>query len=782
MFFSDQSTWWGRLPACRHQFFGRLLVLSIMCLSALGTTVAQAEDRTVVRIGIISDGPASREDNFVTSFREETMTIAGDAFLIEFPEDAVVDGGWDPDRVNLELNDLLARSDLDVILAVGVAVAADICARDEVAIPVVVPFAFEGCSTTCPIDPNFRIRSVDLGLLVSRDLRAYREVVPYTRLAVLMDSSWPFDCSGAEGGLDLAPEGVDVQVISVGSKGVDLEEELGPEVDGVYMMPLQQLGNQAFAQLIDDLIIKGLPTFSMLGETEVDRGVLAGLNTRATMASFARGSALDVLDLLEGRTAKTTTITEITGQLTLNMATAAKLEFSPSWELLSRARLLHDEGFLRDRPITLETAMARAVRANLDLAVQQRRVAADAEDIREAKSAYRPHLDVALGGAQIDENHAIAALGQYSRYAAGSLTLNQLIYSDGASANISIQKDLQRSRELDWQVLKLDIARQTVAAYMNVMRTDALVRVRQEQVDLTRTNLELARLRRSLGASAAAEVYRWEAELATARAGLLDALSVNRMSERQLSRLLDEPLTTRWDVDDPEVEAAVLMLGGGDDVALLSTPNGYDRLAVSLVAETSGNAPELAALDAVIVAQERGFKAAKRVSYAPNVGLKADLNQVLAKDTSGGLDLGDIGELIPEFDDTSWQVGVQASLPVLTGGANKARRIKAREELFALQADRRNVEEKLSQRTLSALDAATASWSTISLRRQAADASVKTLDLVRDAYGRGAASILDLLDAQNNSLTAELAALTSVYDFLDDWAEVRRSVAGLPGA
>ncbi len=60
-----------------------------------------------------------------------------------------------------------------------------------------------------------------------------------------------------------------------------------------------------------------------------------------------------------------------------------------------------------------------------------------------------------------------------------------------------------------------------------------------------------------------------------------------------------------------------------------------------------------------------------------------------------------------------------------------------------------------------------------------ADAAGKTLELVRDAYARGAASIIALLDAQNNALASELAAETAVYNFLDDWAEVQRSVAGL---
>ena len=44
-----------------------------------------------------------------------------------------------------------------------------------------------------------------------------------------------------------------------------------------------------------------------------------------------------------------------------------------------------------------------------------------------------------------------------------------------------------------------------------------------------------------------------------------------------------------------------------------------------------------------------------------------------------------------------------------------------------------------------------------------------------DQYSRGAVDILDLLDAQNSLLRAELAAANSVYDFLVDWMEVERA-------
>jgi len=649
-------------------------------------------------------------------------------------------------------------------------------------VPVVVPFAFGDCAASCSRLPGVSTRSLDLSTLITRDLRSFNDLIPFTHIAVLMDPSWPSVCSETELVRALAPDGAAISFIPVAPDTGAIADLLPPETDAVYLLSLFQMSEHQLSDLAAELTDAGIPTFSLIGEAEVDLGVLGGLNTRATTDAFARGSALEALDLIEGRDTQTAFATPIGSRLTLNMATARALGFSPSWELRTRARLLHDDELRRDRPIDLASAIRQAVTVNLDLAVADRRVAAGAEDVRDAKSTYYPQVDIGLAGAAIDENHAIAALGNYPMYAARSLTLTQLIWSDGASANITIQKELQEVRQLDLDALRLDIARDAVAAYMNVMRTQALVRIRQQQVDLTRTNLDLAQLRRSVGAAGAAEVHRWEAELATARAGYLAALSSRSMSWRQLSRLLNEPLTTRWNPKEPAISAAVDTLGGPADAALLETASGTDRLASTLVADCLDRAPELAALSAAIAAGERAHSAAKRAYYSPTVAAKADLSHILAKDESGGIDLGDIGDLIPEFDDTSWQVGVQAGLPLATGGANKARRVKAQEELFALRTDYRNAEEKLSQRTLSALDTAAASWSTIALRRQAADAASQTLELVRDAYARGAASILDLLDAQNNSLTAELAAETSVYDFLDDWAEVRRSVAGLPVA
>jgi outer membrane protein TolC len=69
-----------------------------------------------------------------------------------------------------------------------------------------------------------------------------------------------------------------------------------------------------------------------------------------------------------------------------------------------------------------------------------------------------------------------------------------------------------------------------------------------------------------------------------------------------------------------------------------------------------------------------------------------------------------------------------------------------------------------------------ASFAAIDLSREAAAAARRNFDLVRDSYARGVVSILDLLDAQNQALVAELVAANEVYRFVIDLMEVQRAV------
>ena len=63
------------------------------------------------------------------------------------------------------------------------------------------------------------------------------------------------------------------------------------------------------------------------------------------------------------------------------------------------------------------------------------------------------------------------------------------------------------------------------------------------------------------------------------------------------------------------------------------------------------------------------------------------------------------------------------------------------------------------------------------LREDAARAAEQNLELVTDAYRRGAVNIITLIDAQNQALLTRLAASNALYDFLIDYLAVERAAA-----
>ena len=766
-----------------NRYLSRAVAIGLVVLATWSGAVEAQEtggeyDRRV-RVGTVTDGPRMRGFNIVELLESEIHEVCGGSYTMEFPRDAALHGDWIPQGITAAINELLARDDIDVVLAVGVASAAAACAIEDPQKPVVVPFSFAECNPACTKSPNLRVNTMGLNHLIARDLNAFREVVPYSRLVVLTEPSWIAGCDTERVAATIAPPGTEVRFVPMEPGDTQVVDDLPEGTDAVYLMRMQQIDDAGFREMVGGLTRAGIPSFSLIGEMEVEQGVLAGLNTVATTDAIIRGAAVDVLDLLDGRDTPPTPLGVYGTRLTLNLITADALRVGVSWEVLSNARLLHEEAVRTAESIDLDAALGRAVHANLDLLVQGRVVAAGYENIRKAHSNYGPQLSVAVNASAIDSDRAFAALGNYQRFASGSLELTQLIYSDEASANILIQNELQQARKADRETVRLDIMRVATEAYLGLLRAESLVRIRGDDVALNRANLDVARLRHSMGAAGSSEIYRWEAQLAAARAALLEAHAIRRLAERQLSRLLDRSVTLRWRPRVTTLEQGLEVLGGSAEAAMLDTPNGFSELVPLLLERGLAASPELIALDSAVAARRRAHTAARRVSYAPTVGFSGQIDQFVAKSEGGGVDLGPIGGLLPGVDDTFWTLGLRAELPLAAGGAIKANRIRTNEELQGLLLERRNVREKLSQRILSALDQAAASWPAITLRRESADAAAKSLDLVQDAYGRGAASILDLLDAQNAGLTAEFAAVTAVYDFLNDWAEVRRSVADL---
>jgi len=286
-----------------------------------------------------------------------------------------------------------------------------------------------------------------------------------------------------------------------------------------------------------------LPSFSNMGIREVEQGILA-ISTPSAFPAIARRTALNIQRILLGEEPGSIPVSFAVGErLTINMATARAINVYPNWSILTEAELINQEIAEVERKLDLNTAVKEAIDANLDLAANERFVAAGSQNIKEARSKLLPQLSLSALGTAIDRDRAFASFGAMPEFtSSGSITATQVIFSEPAHANLSIQKSLQKTRVWQREQLRLDIILAASTAYLNVLRAKSFERIQRENLKRIRSNLELAQVREAVGVAGPAEVYRWESEMATNRKAVIQASAQRSLAEIELNRLLHRPL------------------------------------------------------------------------------------------------------------------------------------------------------------------------------------------------------------------------------------------------
>ncbi len=621
---------------------------------------------------------------------------------------------------------------------------------------------------------------VELDNKIVQELEIFSQIAPFDKIYFLSNQNLVEAIPDLQSKTFMlaAEAGYDVGLVPVGDSAADALAAIPDDAEAVYLWPLMHMPPGELPQLIDGLAARRLASFSALDLGEVESGLLATATLNDFFPRLARRVALNVQRILLGENAGQIPVRFVYRQrVRINMETARAIGVSPSWEVLLEAELLNPEEAGLE-VMSLERAVSAAIDANLDLAVRRQTLAAAEQDIAVARSSYRPQLEASALALQIDEDRAAASFGsQAERTTSGSLRLSQLLYSDPALANIRIQEELQMSREHQLEALRLDIALEAAATYLDLLRVRSLVRIRRSNLEVTRSNLELAEIRRTIGAANPAEVLRWEAQIATDRKSLVEAMQSQRAAEILLNRLLHRELEERFVITDVEIDDPDLITGQERFRGYTSTPARARVLRDFVVQEGLTVAPELSALDAAIRAQERVVRSARRAFWAPTVGLEGGLEEVFSRDgvgsSGGGFSVGDL--VIPPVADTSWSIGLSAALPLYAGGSRRAEVARAEAELTELNFEFDSAAEKIATRIRVGMQIARGSFLGIELSEQASEAATKSLELVSDAYARGAVSILDLLDAQDAALSADQLYANAVYDFFIDLMEVQRA-------
>jgi outer membrane protein TolC len=579
-------------------------------------------------------------------------------------------------------------------------------------------------------------------------------------------------------------EGFQVRIVPAETNAQGVLDQLGPGVEAVYLMPALRLPAAEWQALIDGLNARKIPSFSMLGVVDVERGVLAGL-LPDIHDLVARRVALNIQQIVRGTAPADLPVALAADEkLTINARTAVKIDFKCAIEFLLKAHVLFEDALETGAELTLEQAMRLAMEGNVNIAIKRAETQTAREEKRKVASQFLPQVSGNAQYQQLNANQSEMSGGLIpEKQTTAGVGLSQLIFSDQAFSQYrAAHRQVERMR-YEEQANRLEVIAAGGARFLQFLAAKALRRIEAENLRLTRSNLELARVRFQAGAASPEEVFRWEAQEARQRSSVIAAESKVESARVALNQSMGLDQESQWKTRDiPLAEDDYYFLGDALRRRLANDKDLviFEKFAVRRALE---NSPALLALDQAIAIQGLELGVLERRGYMPVLTGSFDYNNVL-NDEYAGPSIQDQFKaagvplvLETDRDRNEWTATIQASVPLFEGGGRLADVARAKSQLRQLRETRRRAAQWIEQETRTVLYALQSSHPNIGLSRTAADRAHKNLDVVRKKYAQGAVSILDLLDAQNQVLTQDQAAAIAVYTYLQDLVQFQRAIS-----
>jgi len=761
----------------------KFLIISAVLLFLIPTTPFAL----AVNIGIVFDGPSNLNLSTLEAYKKEIVDLTEDEFNITFLEQNILVSDWTASGVRGSIDKLLRDPNVNIVITLGIIGSTEISRRKKLPKPVIAPWIIDTYLLGLPItqDGTSGVRNLyylNTPETLDRDISAFKEIVGFQKMALLYMPIVTELVPEIEGYvINLAREnGIEIFLLPERSSVEGTLTAIPPGIQSVFVTPLINHTDQEIAKLYDGLIERKLPSFSMIGAREVKEGALIGLTPVLDLTRQARRVALAVQSILLGEDAGNLPVEfKVQEKLTINMATSRAINFYPKWEVMTDADLINEHSGNTGRTLSLEQAVDESVKANLDILAADQFVAAGAQNIKLALSELLPRSEIFLDNKYIDRDRAAASFGiQPERSISGVANLRQLIYSDSTWSNLTVQKHLQESRKYSRDEIRLDIIAATSIGYLNVLRAKTIENIQKDNLKLTKSNLEIAEVRRDIGVASPAEVYRWESEISSNRIEVVNSEAKRKNSEIIVNRLLHRPQGEKFRTVEAGLNDPTLIVSDPRLDRYINNPGVFEIFLNFMVSQGLEQSPEISKLDSQIQAQDRILKTSKRAFWLPTLSAFSEVRQFFYKGGAGS-DV-DLGEQFPidvsEQDDTEWIVQFQASFPLFRSGGKVADYRQARSELSRLRFEKDSTRTKVEEEIRTSLNNSGASFPSIGFANDAAEAARKNLELVTDSYSQGVVSIIDLLDAQNAALSAELNAANAVYDFLIDLMNVQRAV------
>lgn len=756
----------------------KLFLFAFYFLYSAGLSLAAEDEKSPVRIGIVMDSQSPELENTREVFCKEVQDLLDQEFEVSFSEPDQYLGDWTADGIKRAVNDALYDSKIDVIVGIGVMSSNEISQRKVLSKPSFAPFIMnidlQGLKENEGTSGVKNLNYLTFPTNLARDFSVFKKFYPFDVLTVLVNGYVLRTIPDLEDAIHHFAEdaGIRVKILPVLNSADEIIGRLPSDTEAIYVISLTQLPDEEICKLADELIKRKIPGFSLFSKRYIPSGFMASMSPDTDLPRLLRRLALNIQRVLLGENPGDLDVhvTEV-DQLLVNMKTVKEVGITPPWELLQDAVLFNSD-YEEDKGIhlSLVDAVQYVLKENLELDASRKVVAIGCEDVNLAKSNLLPQVEVGAALVRIDRDRAKGSFGILPEKAGwGRASVSQMVYSNQAIGNYRVEKRLQCARKHEYCAQRLDNVLQISRAYLNLLRAKTIESIHRNNLERTRSHLKLARQRVQVGAARLSEVYRWESQYANDLTKVTTSNYQTKGEKTSFKRILNLPLTTKVQLDQVSLDEPYWVEKKDWIVENITNDRNLELFIDYSTLEGLSLSEEVKHLQQLICAQAQVLGIAKRSYWTPDIFLEA-----MVSDRFNEWGAGTKTKAL--FNSTDWTVALNVSFPLYTGGYKSAKKRQACQELKRLNLQLRALIEMKKEEIRNSTYKIISSYTVIALSQNAAETAGKNLKLVQDSYTKGVMPIVDLLDAQNQALIADLETANAIYDYLIDLMIFQRNI------
>jgi len=739
----------------------RLLCLSFIALLVAPTLAGAQSEKPQVKVTAVFDGPSPVFDAIIEDLAHEIRSQLSDRFDVALVP-LSFEGDWTAEGVERQLDEAYADPETTAVFGFGHLAVLAVAARRDLPKPTILPFVFgaqqQGLPRRGDVSGKRNLCYISEEIDIGDEAARLKEVAGSKRIILLAEESQRATLSSVT-----SVQGVTVAIAEPTVEA--LLAAIPKTADGLILAAMQQLSLEDRSRLLAQITKRRIPNVA-LSPRWLDQGAMMSIRSPNNSERRAQRAVLDLDLILEGRPASQIHVEfEERQELQINMQAARAVGVRPSFETLIEADMVHEEEAAEENRIHMRRAMKEAVEENLDLLVSEKFVEAGEERVKVDRGPLLPQGQLQVGVVYQDPDRIFVG-GQIAEWQASTLArASQSLYSVRAWTRFKARKLAQQGREYGYFTDVLDIMLSSGVAYVDVLRAEAQARIQRKNIQLTREYLELARLRLEVGVANASELFRWQVTLADNQAAVVDARAFVAQTKIELNRVLNRPSERPIAPIDLPVDETGRTKSPEDSISkYMNDPWSFEQLRDFMVREGLRNSPEARQVEARKGAIQRIKEGRARELWLPDFFVEGGIQHDFWREGVGATVPADAD--LPQPDKFGWDVGLFLAIPLSRGGAGVAEMRESAILVERLTAEFDRVAQTIDTGVRTELYSAAAAMATVGLTRKAAVAAANNLILVTDLYRRGKVDIITLVDAQTQSLVADLASANAVYDYV----------------